>query len=77
MTPEQVENTSLVWQRINDDTDRYRHAIVDGEPVLLRLNNYPDEPEFTFIFFKNMNEFLIYDVRGQPKPWKIMDYNMP
>jgi hypothetical protein len=39
---------SIYWQK-NTSSERYFYAYNDGKLLLLRLNNFPDEPLLTLI----------------------------
>lgn len=58
---------SIFWQK-HPSARRFFYAINDGKVLLLRLNNFPEEPLYTFI-----SELEIIDFDDAPSLW-VIDY---
>ena len=56
---------SIYWQR-HTLNQKYFFANYDGELLLLRLNNFPDEPLLTLI-----NKLDILDIEETPANWVV------
>ncbi|MBL0200726.1 MAG: hypothetical protein IPP81_11455 [Chitinophagaceae bacterium] len=56
---------SIIWQR-HQSNNKYFYAYYNNELLLLRLNNFPDEPLLTFI-----RELNITDLDEPPLNWVI------
>lgn len=54
---------SVYWQKV-EGTDRYYYAYQNDELLLLRMNNFPDEPLYTLI-----NKLEIHDLDDLPNSW--------
>ena len=53
----------IEWRRIINNI-RYCYAHQDGRLLLLRMNNFPDEPMFTLI-----DGIDIFDIDDLPEKW--------
>jgi hypothetical protein len=58
-------NTSIYWQR-HSENKKFYYAISDGILLLLRINNFPEEPLLTIIRGNN-----ILDIEETPINWII------
>ena len=58
-------NTSIYWQKIPSN-ERYFYMKDNGKIVLLRINNFPDEPLYTLI-----NGIDIIDIEDKPSGWRL------
>jgi len=58
-------NESIFWQK-HESHNRYFYAYNDGELLLLRLNNFPDEPLITLI-----RRLDIVDMEEVPMNWVV------
>ncbi len=56
---------SLLWQK-HSINKRYFYSLNDGKLLLLRLNNFPDEPFLTLI-----DGLSILDLDNVPENWVI------
>ena len=63
--PKNYKDLSIYWQ-IHETNKRYYYAFVDGELLLLRINDFPDEPFLTLI--KGLE---IEDIEETPTNWII------
>lgn len=53
----------ILWLK-HDSNVRFYYAYLNGELLLLRINDFPDEPLYTFI-----NGLLIKDFDDLPNKW--------
>jgi len=58
-------NKSIYWQK-HSINKKYFFAQFDGDLLLLRLNNFPDEPLWTLI-----KQLEILDIEDTPETWVI------
>ena len=58
--------TKSIRRQNHEHQKRYFFANIDGELLLLRLNDFPDEPLFTLI-----RGLEIVDIEEAPKDWYI------
>jgi len=65
MTNDELVQTSLEWHN-HATNPRYRYCAVDDKLVLLRMNNFPDEPLWTLI-----NGLEITDMEDIPELWDV------
>ncbi len=59
---------SIYWQKVKE-TERYYYAYQNDELLLLRMNNFPDEPLYTLI-----NKLQISDLDNLPNTWVLPAY---
>lgn len=45
---EEYLEKSIYWQK-HDKENRFFYALSDTQPILLRINDFPDEPLYTLI----------------------------
>jgi hypothetical protein len=70
MKEEDILKEPLVWKP-HPSNKKYHQTYINGEHALLRLNNFPDDPIYTFIYYKDIDNFLIFHLDESPKSWKI------
>ena len=63
MDNSKILNTKINWVRV-DDNIRYCFAYYQEKVILLRMNDFPDEPLFTLI-----NGISITDLDELPSKW--------
>lgn len=56
-------NTKLIWRK-HPQNERYYYIEKDERIILLRINNFPDEPLYTLI-----NGLDIMDIEDRPAIW--------
>ncbi|HEX4085585.1 MAG TPA: hypothetical protein VHY22_11785 [Chthoniobacteraceae bacterium] len=64
-----LQNANILWTEAKDSDAMYE-AVFDGEPVKLRLNDFPDEIAYTL--FVRDEEF---DLEERPKGWHLAHAN--
>jgi hypothetical protein len=64
-TPEHLLTVSIYWQR-HEHNQRYFYAYRNGQLILLRINDFPDEPYCTIIM-----GLAIMDMEDIPVHWVI------
>lgn len=57
--------TNVFWKK-HPNNERYFYLRKDSDVVLLRVNNFPDEPLFTLI-----NGLDIMDIEDRPSGWNL------
>ncbi|MCG2616966.1 hypothetical protein LZZ85_21900 [Terrimonas sp. NA20] len=62
---EELKNIEIKWHR-NKSHHRFYYSELAGELLLLRLNDFPDEPLLTLIKGQN-----IWDIDDVPEKWNI------
>lgn len=62
---ENLQNANILWKEVTD-SDAIYEAVFDGEPVKLRLNDFPDEVAYT-LFFRDEE----LDLEERPKGWHL------
>jgi hypothetical protein len=62
---QEILNKEIFWKK-NISCRGYWFANIDGKLVILRLNNFPDDPLLTFI-----NGMEIVDMVSRPKLWHL------
>ncbi|WP_430527592.1 hypothetical protein [Myroides sp. C6-3] len=55
--------TNLIW-KIHSTDNRYFYVVIDEKIIILRINNFPEEPMFTIIDGLN-----IFDIEDKPIGW--------
>jgi hypothetical protein len=60
-----LKNANILWTEAKDSDAMYE-AVFKGEPVKLRLNDFPDEVAYTL--FARDEEF---DLEERPKGWHL------
>jgi hypothetical protein len=65
MKNEKLKTENVVWKR-HSDNERYFYVEKDDKIILLRMNNFPDEPLYTLI-----NGLDILDIEDKPNNWVI------
>jgi len=60
-----LQNANILWTEAKDSDSMYE-AVYDGEPVKLRLNDFPDEVAYTL--FVRGEEF---DLEERPTGWHL------
>lgn len=58
-------NTKLIWRK-HPQNERYYYIEKDERIILLRINNFPDEPLYTLI-----NGLDIVDMEDIPERWHL------
>lgn len=64
-----LQNANILWTEVHG-SDAIYEAIVNGEPVKLRLNDFPDEVAYT-LFVRNKE----FDLEERPKGWHLAHAN--
>jgi hypothetical protein len=67
MKSEILLKTDLYWKK-HPQNDRYFYIERDEIIILLRINNFPDEPLYTLI-----NGLDIIDIEDKPEQWHLND----
>ncbi len=62
---EEIINSSIYWQK-HSHNEKYFYAYNNKELLLLRLNDFPDEPLITLI-----KDLEIIDLEEVPKNWVV------
>ena len=57
-------NSYIIWKK-HPENIKYFYTKFNDKVILLRLNNFPDEPLFTII-----DGFLISDIEDRPNNWE-------
>ena len=65
MLYDEIKNKSIEWKKVNDSS-KYFSTFYKDRTVLIRINNFPDEPICTFI-----NGSEIIDIEDVPNSWQI------
>jgi len=60
-----LQNADILWTEATDGDATYE-AVFKGEPVKLRLNDFPDEVAYT-LFVKGEE----FDLEERPKGWRL------
>ncbi|WP_025142713.1 hypothetical protein [Pedobacter jeongneungensis] len=58
-------NTNIVWEK-HTSNERFLYTEQDDQIILLRINNFPDEPLFSVI-----NGLDILDIEDRPEGWHL------